>query len=56
MSFMFSGTIEVVRLIAAMGGCICSKQVVTIDGTKYRIMERIAEGYFFEDQIGYFCC
>ena len=30
--------------LAAMGGCLCSKEVVSIDGTNYRVRDRIGEG------------
>ena len=39
-------TIEVIQRLAAMGGCLCSKEVVNIDGTNYSVKERLAEGYY----------
>jgi hypothetical protein len=44
MTSFLSAAGEIIQLIAAMGGCLCSKQVVTIDGANYRVKERIAEG------------
>ena len=36
--------LESLQRLAAMGGCLCSKEVVSIDGTNYRVKERIGEG------------
>lgn len=34
------------KLILDMG-CICTKETIVINGSKYKVLERIAEGIFF---------
>ncbi len=44
MSWIVISVFESVRRLAAMGGCLCSKEVVHIDGISYRVKDRIGEG------------
>jgi len=37
--------LDSVQRLAAMGGCLCSKEVINIEGTNYRVRDRIGEGY-----------
>lgn len=37
------------KLILDMG-CICSKETIVINGSKYKVLERIAEGDFLQFQ------
>ena len=33
-----------VKRVLSMGGCVCSRESVAVDGVSYRVIEHLAEG------------